>query len=352
MINRCSPGPRFCILTITFFALSAFAMAVRIPAHIFPDEKSDVITYIKVSESELEQYSKVLDPGLRQTWYWTTHRDKFTGYVNKKDIDGKNRLKKGTTIRMDPTYSSWSLTKYEPDDKIRIRSRLSVGRISITKEIPLYFQFKKPEETKIEKAVAEAPRPETAALSQPAQPIVMEEVVGMQPIETQPVEQPQTLPPQVETPVVIESEGAETGMKAEQPATEQTTPEVQEIQETPVIQDEPKTTRYTFIDPILEEASRISPQELVNLAPPPMDLFQEFEGYLKLVQQDDPQGDVFKYQLETRSGRRIVYVDTAQLMNESFIDYVNMWINIRGTLEETQPDLALYIEARSIWVAP
>lgn len=348
MTNRCSPNLRFCILTITFLALSPFGMAVRVPAHIFPDEKSNVMTHLKINESELEQYSKVLAPGLEQTWYWTTYKEKFTGYVNKEDIEGRNRLKKGTVIRINPTYSSWSLTRYEADDKVRVRSRLSVGRVSLTKEIPVYFRLKRPDRVPSEALVTQTQEPEPEKLPPPIQPIEIVETATISSIPEPSMEQSQSTNQEAEDQPDVVGE-LDTGMEEIQPAPDQSIPPIPDIAE---ISTTTEKTHVGIIDPLLEEIPRISPQELVNLAAPPADLFQEFEGYLRLLEQDDPQNDVFKYQLETRSGRRIVYVDTAQLINESFLEYVNMWINIRGTLEENQPDLALYIEARSIWVSP
>lgn len=323
-------SPIHCFLPwLLAFSVLPSAFAVRIPAHIFPNEKSTVITQIDIPESEIDHYPKVLDPTLDDSWYWTTHTGEFTGYVNRRDIDGKTRLKRGTIIRVNPTYSSWVLTKYEPNDDVRVRSRLSVGRVSIKKEIPVYFQLKQTKDTPQVNVFAEStvrPAEETPPLPVEPAPIVKAEPQPIQPMYQEPISTP-----------IIETQHLIEAMEA---------PEIAII---PELTDEPT---QEIIDPLLEEKPRISPQALVDLAPPPVDLFQEFEGYLRLVAQDDAQVEQFQYQLDTRSGRRIVYVETSQLVGDSFETYVDQWINIRGSLEETQPNFALFIEAKNIWVAP
>ena len=338
------------MLIVGLFFINMLALGVRIPAYVFPDEESDVITHLRVSEKDLGKYSEVLDSTLEGTWYWTTHKDSFTGYVNKNDIEGKKRLKKGALIRTNPTYSSWTLTKYEADDKVQVRSKLSVGRVSITKEIPVYFRFDKPEPVQPPPV---APKP-IAQVSKPVDSPVEEPITER--VETATLDTGSNTPPVAVGPAKekIQPEPAyeETPQNMQTDEPEQEAVAMQEsIEETPQ-PVEPARPQETYVDPLLEEAPRISPQDLVDLAAPPMDLYQEFEGYLRIVAQEDPMSGVFRYQLNTRSGRRIVYVATRYMVDESFHEYLNAWINIRGTLEETKQEQTLYIEAHNIWVAP
>ena len=340
MTNRRFSSPRFCMLMVAFFTIITLAVGARIPAYVFPDEKSDVITHLRVSENDLKNYSRVLDPTLKGTWYWTTLEDKFDGYVNKDDIDNNNKLKDGAVIRVQATYSSWPLTKYQEGDKIKVRSRRSVGRVSITKEIPVYFRFDKPAE-KSKPVIRDVPQ-KPASIAKPA-PVVVEETPA-------PADGPDTELASTALPEEQPEEAAITKTEPEAPV--ETVAEVPETDVQEAASDQVASQEETYSDPLLEETPRMSAQELAAIAPPPADLFQEFEGYLRIVALGDPMAGVFRYQLETRSGRRIVYVDTAQLINESFLEYVDAWINVRGTLEETQPEQTLYIEAKDIWVAP
>ena len=330
------------MLIVAFFTICSLAVGARIPAYVFPDEDSDVVTHLRISEKDLENYSRVLDPSLNGTWYWTTLEDKFDGYVNKDDIDDKNKLKDGAVIRMQATYSSWPLTKYQEGDKVKVRSRRSVGRVSITKEIPIYFRFDEPK-TKIQPVIKDAPQ-KPVEVAEPA-PVVVEETPTS---AAEPDAQLASTETSADQPAETAISESELEGSTEIPA--ETVAEVPT--ETPEVTPEPTTPKEVYIDPLLEEAPRISTQDLAALAPPPANLYQEFEGYLRIVAADDPMAGVFRYQLETRSGRRIVYVDTAQLINESFLEYLDAWINVRGPLEETEPEQTLYIEAKDIWVAP
>jgi len=337
---------RLFLFSLIFAAGFSNAKANRIPAYIFPDADSTIMTYIEVSPDTLSQFPRVLDISLDEDWHWTTFEDEFIGYVNKRDINQRNKLKPGTLIRVEPTYSSWILTKYEPDDQIRVRSRLSIGRVSLQKEIPVYFkasdvipaaslqnwQSREIEatsppvfETKVEETIPE-PQPEA-------------EPTFRQNPEPQPVEQAETvLPePEVEIQPLEQSEGIH--------------PIEPEREEVLVIQEPVQSFPEYKGDPLLEEKPRMSAQELANLAPPPVALLQEFEGFLRLVPAEDDHADRFQYQLETRSGRRIVYVDIRNLAADSIKNNVEQWINIRGTLEETESDYALYIMARNIWIS-
>ena len=327
------------MLIVALASMTTLAMGVRIPAYVFPDEDSDVITHLRVSEEDLGQYSRVLDSSLEGTWYWTTHKDKFTGYVSKEDVEDNKRLKKGTLIRMNPTNSSWTLTKYEEDDRVRVRSKLSVGRVSITKEIPVYFRFDKPE------PVQEQPVPEPA---RPVEEPEMEPSVETAAMDTTPVAMEPVVEETMPEPEINEGKTQDllAGDVVEKPPVIEET--VEEVSQ-PVVT---AGSQETYVDPLLEEAPRVSPQDLVNMAAPPTDLYQEFEGYLRIVAQNDPMSGVFRYQLNTRSSRRIVYVATRNMVDESYLEYLNAWINIRGTLEETTEEKALYLEAHNIWVAP
>lgn len=326
-MSFCSPIHCYLPWLLVLLAVQS-ASAAQIQAHVFPDEKSTVITQIEIPESETDHYPRVLDPTLDDSWYWTTHTGEFTGYVNRRDIDGKTRLKKGSIIRVNPTYSSWVLTKYEPHDDVRVRSRLSVGRVSIKKEIPVYFQLKQTKHTaEVNKFKESTARPIKELQPPPVEPAP---IVKIEPQVR--IEESNPIPaPILESNTLVEAV---------------VTTKITII---PELTDEPT---QEMIDPLLEEKPRISPQALVDLAPPPIDLFQEFEGYLRLVAQDDEQVEQFQYQLETRSGRRIVYVEISRLMGDSLESHVDQWINIRGSLEEKQPDFALFIEAKNIWVAP
>ena len=344
MTNRRFSSPRLCMLIVAFFTVSTLAIGARLPVYVFPDEDSDVVTHLRISENDLKNYSRVLDPSLEGTWYWTTLEDKFNGYVNKDDIDDNNKLKDGAVIRVQATYSSWPLTKYEEGDKVKVRSRRSVGRVSITKEIPIYFRFDKPGK-KLKPVIRDAPQKPTSVV-EPA-PVVVEEMPT--PTDEPDTELASTALPE-DQPITTAITDTEPGPLPETPA--ETVAEVSETETQEVAPDQVAPREETYEDPLLEETPRMSAQELAALAPPPADLFREFEGYLRIVALGDPMVGIFRYQLETRSGRRIVYVNTAQLINESFLEYVDAWINVRGTLEETQPEQALYIEAKDIWVAP
>jgi hypothetical protein len=346
--------------------LSWSADAELIPAHVFPDATSDVITHLEISKETLAQYPRVLDASLTSHWFWTTHEGEFIGYVSKRDITGKNRLRPKTLIRMDPTYSSWILTQYEPGDDIRVRSRLSVGRVSIKKRIPVYFrlpkQVKTPAQTEqrtptpfapAEDAVIESLE-ETLSLPDPVSEITTPPATQPDQIEleeSKPEQQPDLWEsasmsePEVETtsddkPADL-SETPEP-IQYEQPTAKQTVKVIPEEAELGA-QEEP-------IDPLLEEKPRIDRQDLADMAPPSTNLFQEFEGFLRVVPGDDPNVEFFNYQLETRSGRRIVYVATRTLTASTYEDHVDRWINVRGTLEETEPEFILFIEAHNIWI--
>lgn len=101
-------------------------------------------------------------------------------------------------------------------------------------------------------------------------------------------------------------------------------------------------------DPVLEEAPRISAQELANMAPPAVDLLRDFQGFLREVPSGDAQSSNFRYQLETRSGRRIVYLDIKNLLHTGFDSMIDQWISIKGLLSELPPDNVLYLDARNI----
>jgi len=45
------------------------AVAVRTPLHVFPDEDSTVITQISIDPETVDQYAKVIDASLDETWY-------------------------------------------------------------------------------------------------------------------------------------------------------------------------------------------------------------------------------------------------------------------------------------------
>lgn len=327
-------SPRLKTWLVSVSILSAqflYGQALRVPAHIFPDDKSDVITYVKVDTTERNAFPKVLDPGVEGEWYWTTYTGDLVGYVNKREVISKNKLNEGTLIRTNPTVRSWVLTKYERGDLVRVRSRLSVGRVSLEKEIPVYFQFPEPPPLTAENPFVgkEKQTPASTNKTEPT-PVFIKDL------------------PAPEEPVV-----------AEDPPSDMEPIEENEIQETP----EPLVTAIPEVaetlapkpvpaDPLLEETPRISSQELANLAPPPADLYQEFEGFLKVVPAADELSEEFQYQLETRSGKRIVYVQTKNLRGASHQEYVDQWINIRGSLDEIGKDFTLFIDAYSIWVAP
>jgi hypothetical protein len=347
-------------------SLPMLARAELIPAHVFPDATSDVITHLEISKEDLANYPRVLDASLQTPWFWTTYEGEFIGYVSKRDISGNNRLKPKTLIRMDPTYSSWILTQYEPGDDIRVRSRLSVGRVSIRKTIPVYFRLPKNLPTRV---------PSTRTFTPPIQ--------ETEPIVPEPIEEDYTEPtisrlpepvvspppePVMPEPIQDELDGPERSQDesfAAEPAQEsnmfEETEAILEQDPEPVL---PAATPENMkvvpeetglesssedIDPLLVEKPRMDRQELANMAPPPTNLFQEFEGFLKLVPSDDPNSEIFNYQLETRSGRRIVYVATRTLTASTYENLVDEWINIRGTLEETEPEFILFIEAHNIW---
>ena len=310
------------------------AQTLRVPAFIFPNDNSDLITYIKVDPSKVVAFPKVLDSGLDGEWYWTTYTGDFVGYVNKREVVSKNQLKNGTLIRTNPTVHSWVLTKYERGDTVHVRSRLSVGRVSFSKEIPVYFQI---------------PDAELATMAEmPAEPPVSEEIETPQIAAVEEHEVTKTVKApvvdeiaQMDAPTQIEEDSAiSADIPAHSPPLLAAIPEMAEpVKQKPV-------------DPLLEEAPRIPAQDLANLAPPPSDLYQEFEGYLRLVTAADPFSKDFQYQLETRSGQRIVYVKLLNLRGGSYEDYVDQWINIRGSLDEIGKDFTLFIDAYSIWVAP
>lgn len=75
---------------------------------------------------------------------------------------------------------------------------------------------------------------------------------------------------------------------------------------------------------------------------------RDFQGFLKQVPSGDPQASHFRYQLETRSGRRIVYLDIKNLLHTGFDDMIDQWISIKGLLSELPPDNVLYLDARNI----
>jgi hypothetical protein len=96
----------------------------------------------------------------------------------------------------------------------------------------------------------------------------------------------------------------------------------------------------------------MDPQRLANLAPPSSDFIQEFEGFLRMVDASDRFSSRFRFQLETRAGRRLVYVDSSQLKGVFLGDWVDAWVNLRGNLGEVDSDGQLYVVAKTVWVAP
>ena len=335
LLMTLSPKKLFVSVSLLWMlGLFQFSHAVRTPVHVFPESESNVIAELDIDPNDLDQYPKVLDASLEETWYWTTHEDEFTGYVSKRDLERRNRLRPGTLIRVNPTYTSWILTRYEANDDVRVRSRLSVGRVSIRKEIPVYFRAPdsssssfEPEKDEPEKVVVPpviSPESEVDETS-----VYQENPETEEPLAPDPLEEE----PDYSAPIY---QPAEDPLPVEQP-------EVPEVMLTP----EPEP-----IDPLLEEQPRISGQDLAQMAPPPASMDQEFEGFLKLVPLDDALAAQFDYQLETKSGKRIVYVDISKLKAVSVESFVDQWINIRGSLEETDPDFTLFIEAKNIWVAP
>jgi hypothetical protein len=302
---------------------SAMAASIRVPAHVFPDPRSDIVTYVEIPGSGVASaFPRVLDAGLEGEWYWSTYEGDFVGYVAKHEVIGRNKLREGTLIRTNPTVRSWVLTRYAPDDRVNVRSRLAVGRVAFNKRIPVYFQASAAAEipgVPVQKD-RESTRPETTGPTLPAQPSQLVEHESPQQSPDEELQPSQAQPSRIA--VVPELPGSPEALPAE------------------------------ATDPLLEEQPRISGQDLANLAPPPTDIFQEFEGYLKLVPGDDPLSSRFDYQLVTRSGRRIVYVSLDHLRSVSHDEFIDQWINIRGSLEEVGGDFTLYIEARSIWVAP
>ncbi len=324
---------RFCVVALLLVNASvATAKSVRVPAHVFPDKDSDIITYMEIDPGASPDFPRVLDASLGDTWYWSTYEGEFIGYVNKREVLSRNQLKEGTLIRTNPTYRSWVLTRYQRGDLVNVRSRLSVGRVSFNKEIPVYFQL--PQTAPV------ATTPEPASSREPPSP-----------------------------PSLPQHEDGEAQSEESMPddaiAVEESLPPASDAEKTPA-EPAARDTRLDLIperaesfepepepiDPLLEEQPRIPAQDLANLAPPPAALFQEFEGYLRIVPEDDAMSRQFQYQLETRSGQRIVYVRIDQLRRDSYREFVNEWINIRGTLDEVGDDFTLFIDARSIWIAP
>ncbi len=296
------------------------AQAIKVPARVFPDEKSDIITYVEVNTGNPEEHPQVLDASLGGEWYWSTYEGEFVGYVSKREVLNRKQLRPGTLIRTNPTYRSWVLTKYERGDNVRVRSRLSVGRVSFEKEIPIYFQM--PEAIVEEESFVETTPPVQT----------MDQEVPVQAVDTE-------TPNEVETTADLTPPPSVEELVSPSP-----------IAVIPEMAEEPEPE--PIIDPLLEEKPRIPAQELASLAPPPADLYQEFEGFMRVVAADDALVDQFQYQLETRSGRRIVYVKVDELRSGSHEDYIDQWINIRGSLDEFGPDFILFISANSIWVAP
>jgi len=343
-------------VAVCLLAFQTSAHAIRVPAYVFPDNKSDIITYVEVNPAQPGAYPAVLDASLDGGWYWSTYEGDFVGYVSKREVINRNQLKEGTLIRTNPTYRSWVLSKYERGDKVRIRSRLSVGRVSFKKEIPVYFQMPDAETLSRQQVVAElgttssesSSKPDVASsISQPAEvSTTVSPATPMPPssmVETPPAESAPKAEPSRPNP--LQSVAAEMPEEVHQPSTA-TQPIIAAIPE--MIEPTPPEP----VDPLLEEKPRIPAQELVNLAPPPADLYQEFEGFLRVVSAHDSLASRFQYQLDTRSGQRIVYVAMDQMRGGSYQDYVDQWINIRGSLDEVGKDFTLFIEARSIWIAP
>lgn len=317
---------------LSFLILKTSLYAERVPAYVFPDIKSDVITWIEVTPGQT-RLNPVLDSALEGSWYWSTHEDDYVGYVSTREILNRNMLKPGTMIRTNPTYHSWILTKYQRGDRVGIRSRLSVGRVSFHKKIPVYFQLPEPPPTEAVSAVEITPVQETEISEEP--------LVAR--TET-------TLSSEIASPSdAVNNEPAESEKIESTPE-----PELNTVLPAPVtiVPELAESTILEPVDPYLEEKPRIATQELANMAPPPADLYQEFEGFFKIVPATDPKSKQFQYQLETRSGQRIVYIDVSQLRIESYESDVDQWINIRGSLDETGSDFSLFIKAKGIWIAP
>jgi hypothetical protein len=301
--------------------LPAASYATRVALHIYPDAKSPVMQHFEIQPGQFAEFPRVVDASLKDPWYWTTIEGEFTGYVGRNDLDNRGRLREGTLIRVDPTQSGWVLTKYQDGDQVRIRSRMSVVRVTVKKEIPVYFM-------------------------EPAASI--EHTPGM----VSPTEAPLAVvsPPKtaVQKPVTVEPE--------EPQATAPTPAEAQDASEAPTPPAPPpvadRATAAPVVptgDPLLEEKPRVPMQELADLASIPAEFEREFEGFLRMVPSSDPQSSRFRFQLETRSGRRIVYLDSSQLRGITPAEWLDSWINVRGSLEETTPDFHLFVMARSLW---
>ena len=421
-------------LLIPFFSQAA---AVKVPAYVFPDEKSPVIAYIEV-DPELD-HARILDPKYEGEWYWTTWESSFYGYVGNSRVKRNGSVEVGSVIRMNPTRDSWILTRVEKGDKIRVTSRLSVSRVQIEKEIPVYYKLPIIEESgglaavpispvkpveidavkEVQEPTPEAAIPTTAPLSEvtpdastsdstpetqedstptdeieaaaAGQPETQAEItspaipgeapVSVPTIVTEPGTaagaddtaipqaepyQGETLPP-VEPPAEITSEtalesgpvtdeptpespstDAPTGSSLPEPSTAEPIPPISATATSESTESPETASTIPATDPVLEEAPRISAQELANMAPPAVDLMRDFQGFLKQVPSGDPQASHFRYQLETRSGRRIVYLDIKNLLHTGFDDMIDQWISIKGLLSELPPDNVLYLDARNI----
>jgi len=258
-------------------------------------------------------------------------------------------------IRVDPTYSSWILTRYEPDDEIRVRSRLAVGRVTIEKEIPVYFRkpvsSKSPSSNQRERQIPQPPE-----VSESNSDEQIETLIEADDTDNSLPDSSLTTTPVPEPAIDSRPEKTEkTGPASEDASNAQDESEPVEVESevtnAPAV-EEPLDVVAERVDPLLEEKPRISPQELANLAPPPSALYQEFEGFLRLVPLEDDLEDRFAYELQTKSGKRIVYVDIRELKKSSVEKYVDQWIHIRGDLTETDPDFTLYLEAQNIWISP
>ncbi len=411
---------------IPFFSQAA---AVKVPAYVFPDEKSPVIAYIDV-DPELS-HARILDPKYEGEWYWTTWESSFYGYVGNSRVKRNGSVEEGSIIRMNPTRDSWILTRIEKGDKVRVTSRLSVSRIQIEKEIPVYYKLPINEETgglaavpispanavgmdavkEVEEPTPDAsveqvaavlvePDPSTADVAVPsgsetvavddasqptpakaAQPVPGSAPASVATIVTEPGTpspsegtpdteaqpyQGETLDP-VELPVDnasyttvaadVPQESPSPDTQATDPGIESLIPESTAAEQIPPISanisSEPIVPELIpeaapSTDPVLEEAPRISAQELANMAPPAVDLLRDFQGFLREVPSGDAQSSNFRYQLETRSGRRIVYLDIKNLLHTGFDSMIDQWISIKGLLSELPPDNVLYLDARNI----
>lgn len=309
---------------------------VIVNAHIFPDSSSTVITQIEVFPENVSEYSRVLDPVLQEPWYWVTYEGDLSGYVSNRELDDQGRIIEGTLIRVNPTYNSWVLTRYEPGDDARVRSRLSIARVSIRKEIPVYFKLPVDGQTELRfKPVEDTPQPPAASDATPPylSNVTVQEPTPEHEVEPEPVAEEYTLPedPGVDAPKIIAD-------------LEETSEEVEGVPvEVPTIRAED----LDEVDPLLEEMPRIPEQKLAALSPPLIALTQDFTGYFHMNREAATQ-ELYPYELQTKSGKRIAYLDISKLVQERFDSLLKERVSIKGTLNETEDGDALYIGATTM----